>query len=312
MNILVYGFYNSNNIGDNLFCSAFKTLFPHFTFTFINHFTPASLVNIDAIFFGGGSFLESNIIFKNCSIQDIKKYPIFYIGVGPETDISDDHLSLLKIAKLIAVRSSANIDKIITINSSTIIIPDLVFALKNKIVLNKQNNKSILVLPNIHYVPNYTDPQWKYIAWESFKIEFAQALDILHDKGYEINFFSMCNNEALSDANAAIEIMNKMQRKYNGMIINTNSDIYSISYLFSSYNKIITQRFHGNIIASMCGVPSLSISGHSKFNSNNVVKYNEASKDTLLYMIDNLNINDKIYDINDFNELKHKISVSIC
>lgn len=312
MNVLVYGWFNNKNIGDQLFCSAFKTLFPTFNFTFVNHFTKASLKNIDAIFFGGGSFLESSIVFKDCSIEDVKKYPIFYIGVGPETEISNDHMSLLKIARLIAIRSETNKSKILNINISTIVIPDLVYALKNNIVPNNQINKSILILPNIHYIPNYDDRQWKYIAWESFKLEFAQSLDILIEEGYKINFFAMCQNDKLSDNNAAIEIINKMKNRNNNFIINTNPDIYSISYLFSSYDKIITQRFHGRIIANMCKIPSLSISGHSKFEGDNTIKYFELSKDNMINRIKKLTYNDIEYDMDDFRILQEKVSVLLC
>ena len=72
MEVLVYGWYHSNNIGDNLFIQSFKKLFPSYNFYFVKEITEQNLFNIDAIIFGGGSFLDSNPKITDKALNIIK------------------------------------------------------------------------------------------------------------------------------------------------------------------------------------------------------------------------------------------------
>jgi hypothetical protein len=253
-NILVVGYYGKNNLGDELFKDAFRELFPNFNFTFVDNINIVE--GFDAIFFGGGSFLSDASNISKDFINQIK-IPIYYIGVGTETDIHPIHLKLMKSAKLIATRS--NIKKALEINTNSILIPDLVYSLQHKFLHQSKIEKSILLIPNTYTIPTNKDPHWKHNSWQHFKFEFSQFLDYLIEEKYKISFFSMCNDEKLNDKNAAIEIINMM----NEIGVKEELDINNIG----KYSSIITQRFHGIILAELARVPYLSIHHHDKLKS---------------------------------------------
>jgi polysaccharide pyruvyl transferase WcaK-like protein len=309
LKVLVFGFYYKNSIGDDLFKEAFKFLFPQLDFIFTDRITKDQLALVSTVFIGGGSFLETNLDIKTEVFLLLKTKNIFYIGIGAETEISYDHKQLLSIAKLIAIRTPKHIDKIKSINTKTIIIPDLVYALP-KYQHSIKENKSILILPNAHIIPKWFDEHYKHIAWDAFKSEFAQFLDVLIEEGYKVNFFSMCSSQYIDDSWATTSIISSM--RYGDGIYNIGQkciDMASIIELFSKYQLILTQRYHGIILSDILNINHIAVSHHNKIASNNTIPYYGLSKKSLL---DNFysSVNNPYSGITverDFNELKHEL-----
>lgn len=309
-NVLVYGWYHKNNIGDDLFVDAFRNLFPNLNLTFVDKFTKYNVENAAAIFIGGGSFLYDDIKQETGTLDLIKTKPVFYIGVGSETQIHNTHLELMKRAKLIAIRNN---DKFLNIknniNSSIIIIPDIVYSLKNVFFKSefKKKNKSVLVIPNITLVPNIDDPHWKFASWQYFKSEFSQFLDYLVEEKYELNFLSMCNNRKSCDSWAAIEIINNMRNKDSEYLLPIVSGSVDLARVLSNYSYIITQRFHGIILSEMMGIPCLTISHHDKLNyGNNLISYYRSNKDLLTHHFFNLKLKHNEYSFDLLQEYVNK------
>jgi hypothetical protein len=195
--IVVFGFYSKNNLGDTLFQDAFKFLFPQLNFIFLDHFIEEDVNKASTIFIGGGSFLFSDFGLTDKNIELLKTKNIFYIGVGSETDIHSVHLDLFNVAKLIALRNNHKFEEIKQLNNNTIIIDDLVYCLPANKIIN--NNKKVLILPNISVVPSYNDPSWMHLSWEYFKSEFAQFLDYVIEQDYNIKFLAFCQNRKIHD-----------------------------------------------------------------------------------------------------------------
>lgn len=303
--ILVYGWYSHNNIGDELFKVAFQKLFPSYTFIFVDKLTIDILKDASAIFFGGGSFLFGAPNMDEGCLPIIKSKPIFYIGVGAETEIHPIHISLMKIAKVIAIRSTVNFDKILKINSNTIVIPDIVYALNDLFLPTQKKSKSVLIFPNIFVIPNNTDPHWRFNAWDHFKFEFSQFIDHLIDHGHSISFFSMCTNKYQKDDNAAIELINSMKHRHEYTI---HHDINIIP----KFEFIITQRYHGAILSEITNIPYISIYHHDKlkntyYNNGKFVSFYSSAKQTF---IDNFNYTHKNIAIETdiFEDLKIKVT----
>src|ERR1700679_1183590 len=111
--VLVFGFYDKANLGDQLFKDAFQFLFPELEFRFVDKLTELSLIGIDAVFIGGGSLLDQPLMTTKISLfKQLSALPLFYIGVGTETDIHKQHQQWMSKGKLIAVRSEARIEEI--------------------------------------------------------------------------------------------------------------------------------------------------------------------------------------------------------
>lgn len=286
--VLVYGWYNKANIGDDLFADAFRHLFPEFDFTFTDDIDETLAKSCDAIFFGGGSFLYDAPRITSEALQIIKNKPILYIGVGVEADINSVHLDLMRKAKFIAIRSADQLSRVQKINSTTMVIPDLVFALQEQVVQSEKQPRSVLILPNIMTVPQLSDPNWKHTSWAHFKSQFCQFLDGLVENGVTVNFLPFCSNNELDDNWPAAELVAHMMRRDKGYLLAPiPSTMADVSRVMSSYETIITQRYHGIVLAEMVRVPYVSIHHHDKlknFQSNNgrFLSYYHASKQELL------------------------------
>jgi polysaccharide pyruvyl transferase WcaK-like protein len=282
-NILVYGFYFKDNLGDDLFIEAFKSLFPNYNFIFVDHIKTEFLQNIDAVFIGGGSFLGQPLPIENMSWEILKSKKIFYIGVGAETDFHQDHLQLMVLAQLIAIRSNVNFDKVKIINSNTIVIPDLVYSLVSEHSKYKIK-KSVLILPNISVVPTWDDAHWKHASWEYFKTEFAQLLDILVKDNHTISFLPLCTNIKLNDEWAAAEIISRMTCRNKNFLLEKRNSLQSITELMSQYDVVITQRYHGIVLAELSKVPYISIYHHDKLKNSRGynLSYYGLNKDKLI------------------------------
>ncbi len=314
MNVLVYGWYRAGNAGDELFANAFKILFPEYQFRFVSQITEENLSNVGAVFFGGGSFLSGDVNVTPAAREILKSKKILYIGVGAETAISSSHLELMAQAKLIAIRSPEQLGKIKFINNQTIVIPDLVYSLQENVLSSKKIKKSVLILPNIEVVPNHTHSHWKHSSWAYFKSEFSQFLDELVSSGYSINFFSMCENKSMSDAWAASEIINMMQKRSTAYQLPfVSEDMAGLTKILSQYEFIITQRFHGIILSEMMRTPYISLHHHDKLKfaapMNGIsLSYYGIMKQNLLDSLNKLNASQSLpIESNMFETLKSKV-----
>lgn len=307
-NIVVYGFYNHKNLGDELFKEAFKKLFPNYDFCFVDHLTLENLNYSDTIFFGGGSFLNQDLSVPKDKLAvwiELRKKNILYIGIGLETEIHKSHNALMQQAKLIAYRKFNNNQY--TYNN-IIEIPDLVYTLNHYIDFSKTTiQNSVLVLPNVSVVPRHNDPHWMHSAWEHFKTEMAQFLDYLIDNKYNVQFGNMCHDPKLNDNFATYSILSGMINRNNDSINN-----YLDQRFIATFGMVITQRYHGIILADMNNVPSLSIHHHDKLKTENSISYYEISKDKLIFNFNSIKDkpkeNKKTVDFSAFNQLVEKVN----
>ena len=265
---LIYGWYNKGNIGDQLFIESFRQLFPDFIFTFTDLITVELLKANSTVIFGGGAFLLQAPQIEDAAQALLEQKSIFYIGVGAETVIHPTHEKLIKLAKLVAIRTPQTLDQVKALNNNTMVIPDIVYSLQEKISKSIAKNKSVLILPNITVVPKYNDPQWKHAAWGYFKSEFCQFLDHLVDEGFNLHFLSMCSNKVMDDRWAASEIVSHMEHRDSDYFINElPTDLSSLSEEFSKHEIVITQRFHGIVLSEMSRVPYIALYHHDKLNN---------------------------------------------
>lgn len=261
--VLVYGYYNKSNLGDDLFADAFKGLFPDYEFTFVDKIKLPQLDGVDAVFFGGGSFLAETLKATDEAFEELKKRKLFYIGVGTETSLDPRHQELMSLAEVVAVRTNQNLENVVKVNSKAFVIPDLVYSLTPTLSENKIP-KSILVVPNILVTPKWSCPHWKHSAWEYFKMEFVQTVDELIADGFKIDFLPFCTNSLLNDSYAAAELIAKSNTITPKKLWEKPQDFQSAIDIISQYQLVVTQRFHGNILANIAGVPTLTIYHHDK------------------------------------------------
>jgi polysaccharide pyruvyl transferase WcaK-like protein len=317
VNILVLGWYFKQNLGDNLFIEAFQHLFPQHQFTFTDKITLSQLNDIQAVFIGGGSFINQPCQVAPEAWSKLTSLPICYVGIGAETNIHDTHRQLMSIAKLIAIRSDSHLDIVNTLNSNTLVIPDLVYSLPVTIK-NITKPKSILYIPNVSVVPKWDSPHWKHAAWEYFKSEMAQSLDLL-SKEFEIKFFPFCHNNKLSDVYTSGEIINRMCHTKDDMILSSvPGSLQEAIDMISPYTMTITQRFHGTVLSEMAQVPCLTIHHHDKLKNSlgSKIPYYGCHKQLILDEIKNVlstkNTPILPIDRNIFESLRERVEDALC
>jgi len=262
--VLVYGWYGRRNAGDELMRLALDQmlrahrLVPKFV-EGINEFDVEASAGV---IFGGGSILQDwpsispnacTMLFGDDHWKPLR--PVFYLGVGGETDICDFHQAGISIAPVVAFRELDTPD-LAYWHASDVDDVCRYMALKPE---------GLLVIPNVEVLPSHNDPHWMHASWEHFKNEFAQLLDRAVENGHRVSFLAMCDADKKKDIWAAHELMGRMSRRdrYHVYQPSTSEPLW-VAGLMRAHKVVITQRYHGIILAEMAGVPYVSISHHNK------------------------------------------------
>jgi len=144
-------------------------------------------------------------------------------------------------------------------------------------------------------------------------METAQTLDALIEDNYVVDFYAMSQIPEEHDEWAGIELINKMKHKPK-LHLPTCNDVSSITELFSQYGVILTQRYHGAVLAEMSGTPYVCVYHHDKlrhtsFDLGRFVPYFGISKGKLMQEVSFLTGNEVRLPIDTdmFRELVSKV-----
>lgn len=275
---------------------AFKLLFANYNLKFVSSIKSKDLDNVDAVFFGGGSLLIGAPLINEQDLKLLKTKSLFYIGVGIEDSIDPTHLQLLSIAKAVYIRTESKLNDIKKINPNTFFIQDLVYCLSGLVQKVKRDSKKVLIFPNVYCQPKHNEPYWKHASWNYFKSEFSQFVDQLLNDGYNVRFAPMSSNPKEDDRWAISELLAFMTRGSNGLVLPQPNDINVLLNLFSTSGIVITQRFHGIVLAEITNTPYISIAHHDKLKkqshfSGNFLSYYGLNKKELNEQFNIINTN---------------------
>jgi hypothetical protein len=256
--LLVYGWYGRQNVGDELFKPAFQKLFfPHgVELKFVDYIDGDALKGTSGVVFGGGSMLvdDPNVTPGAAELLLKGKPSAYYVGIGTETTVGPLHQKLLASSPVVAYRDQD--------------VPDLAYVLDafedDKRASGPAPEKNgLLVVPNVEVVPTWADAHWVHVAWEHYKNELAQVLDEVVDAGVPLNFMAMCANERKNDERVAREIVNRMTNRASYHVY-VPGDGATAARLMRAHKAVLTQRYHGIVLAEMSGVSYVSVDHHDK------------------------------------------------
>jgi len=261
MKIFVFGWYGRNNLGDEVFKISFQQLWPEFNFTFGNKIPLNINEQFDALWLGGGSFLDQPL--KNIDIVII---PIYFIGVGVSSIIPTCNRRALDRAKLIICRdnkSIANVPKDITFTAT-----DLVFARSDLKPLNLEKTNQITVILNDFLTPvGGTAPDWMSLSYYWFLQEFSKIMDRFISQDYKIKLIPMCINPRIDDRRIAAAVQGRSTSPYQyDWHLSPLTEI-ELRTEISKSAFVVTQRFHGMVYSIIEQAPCVTICAHDKFNS---------------------------------------------
>jgi len=261
LKVFVFGWYGHNNLGDEVFKISFRHLFPNVDLTFGN-VIPPTVNSYDALWVGGGSFLDQPIL-----NIDTVTIPIYFIGVGINAVIPDCNKRALLRAKLIVCRDGKSFDHSIN-KEKTRLASDLVFARADLQPLCLEKEKQITVILNDFLTPvGGSVPDWRSLSYYWFLQEFSKVIDRYAMQGYKIKLIPMCINPRFDDRRiaAAVQGRSTCPHKYDWVL--TPVSEMELRTEISKSAFVITQRFHGLVYSIIEQTYCLTICTHDKFNS---------------------------------------------
>ena len=240
-----------------------QILFEH-ELIFVDTIRLKDLDAADLVLIGGGSFLYAPIRYESKAawgtLHDWK--PVIYVGVGSETDIHSEHEKLLKKASAAFTRTQNSHPKwVAAAPTNTAILPDLTMCLKatpNALT----NAKRLLYIPNAELVPARSAPAWKKPAWEYFKSEISQAFDELIADGWTITTAPFSAASGMRDQWAAFEVTAMCDKRWKVKSLDESWLTRTFEQITWEYNKhsvVLTQRFHGAVIAQVTQTPCVVV-----------------------------------------------------
>lgn len=282
--VLVYGWYGRGNVGDELMAQALRAIFARtkVQLRFVDRVDEQALQGCAAVIVGGGSMLHGRPDITDgalAMLTSAHRRPIFYVGVGTETAVDPVHAALAAEARAIFTRSP----RAPAWAPHAIVVPDLVNLL-TVASTGYADDGPVMVIPNVEVVPTWRAPHWSHVAWDRWKDELAQYLDSLVLAQVDVCFMTLCRNPAMDDTWPAHEILARMDRRSTHMrVLQGMPDIDGLVSEMSRCRLVITQRFHGAVVAAMAGVPCVVIDHHDKLRdlhpvNHSSVKYHGATK----------------------------------
>ncbi len=289
--ILVYGWYGHQNVGDELMAEALRKILAGHELRFVDHIKRDSLADVDLVLIGGGSFLSFAPNIDGAASHELAKKPVVYAGVGAETEVHWEHAGLLRRASAVFVRSTPS-PSFLEVRDDAVLTPDLSLALTGESLnSHARESKRLLVLPNAEVVPDASSPNWMRAAWDYFKSECAQALDVLLDEGWQVQMAPLCSDASKRDEWAAAELAAHCTQRHRIEVLPSSwfgdASFAKVREPFERASTVLTQRFHGAPIAQATVTPCVVVHHHDKLarvspTVARLVPYYGARKDLIL------------------------------
>ena len=261
---LVYGWYGHGNVGDELMKAGIAELLKRAecSATFTDVLVEKDVVCADIVIIGGGCVLDRVPKTDNVATGLLASgsVPVAFISVGLETEVCDFFAALLRIAMCVIVRSPSRLEWVRELNAGAELAPDIAYSVLNATRPHSNERRGVLFLPNVEVMPRRDSAHWVHLAWDVFRSECSQFLDELIIQGNSVTFATMCRNDAMDDAWTAVGIASMM--KARSLRLATSVPYASIDV--HDYDFVITQRYHGIVVAETACIPYISIDHHNK------------------------------------------------
>jgi polysaccharide pyruvyl transferase WcaK-like protein len=258
MKVLIIGYYNRGNWGDDLFEYIFLTkLFPQDDVTISNIDDIQNVQGtFDKIIIGGGDVVNEYFLNQeniktiiNISNQTTPNTPILFVGTGIPYPNS---LKSMDIGDYFFMRNSTDYslvkDRYLDLN--TFLIPDLGFGLQvNYTNISAQVKKIGMCVP-------YT-----YREHQSFMADLSTLLSDI-SQNYEVHLIPFDTNAfGENDITFIQEYAGNMNGNTNTniTIVNETLDIQQMIEYFKNMDLIIASRFHSVILSIICEKPFVSL-----------------------------------------------------
>lgn len=300
MRILVYGWYNHGNLGDESYKFSFKETWKEHDFTFVDNILDSDINRFDLCIIGGGD------VVREASLRMISKMKCPKISIS----VTITAISLIPeiyILDHIYVRDISSYDNLIKYGYKNVTyIPDISMVLEGdrengKKIISKLFDKSksekyskvYTIVVNAHLLGNLNTPHKNKIMFSKMASDMVDVIDRTSASFLFIPFaVSLPWDDRVS--NALVNSYTKFYKKncvvYDKLSVSDSIDIISAS------DMVITSRFHGLIFGLSNNIPTVTISFHDKMSGfcktidKSYIEYWEFSANEMERHMDNANL----------------------
>lgn len=270
MNILVLGYYNRQNLGDDLFQHILTKRFSNHRFEFLNPDDAiyVSSSNPDIILVGGGDLINNYFMTKIIDFVTTfeRKIPVYAIGIGfpyPQL-ITQEYLSGFDY---IQTRTYSVRDKLSELFPNRCSFkPDIVRYNNQepKIKFNTNEPKKIGIFLansiNSDVIINKITKVIQYIADIGIQKTCKKT-----EKSFSVHLYAMNTSGTHEDDRIINHLIYRNLQNYSNVIIhNTPIKVNEIDALFASFYATICTRFHAHILSLNTGIPFVSLYSTNK------------------------------------------------
>lgn len=245
--ILIYGYYNKNNFGDDWFARTFQKLFSGCNIKFTDNKLEL-LKSWDYIIIGGGNIIHAKL--GEILLETKSPYEVWSVSLHDPSElqyISNARRIILRDKKSFSFAHGTNVHHL----------PDINFYPAGIVQFSDQVY-SVGFIPNSNIIPNYTSTMPKNQEYFRFVFECARYLD---ECSKNFTFIPFQKTNIQNDARVAHAIVSHSVHKKGNILDNL---IFENVPSFESY---ITMRYHGAFLGILSEKPVLCVDFHSKMTS---------------------------------------------
>lgn len=285
---------------------------------FVSYIKNSDLADVDLVIVGGGSFLSFPLKMDGAAFASIGKKPIVYVGVGAETEVHSEQTWHIQRASAVFVRSTPS-ESFTSVRTDAILMPDLSLALQTTSFV-KRPNRQILFIPNAQVLPTRTSPNWERASWDYFKSEAAQALDELIVAGWKVTMAPFCDDANRRDSWACAELIAHCSERHKIHCLDASwygdAAFEKVRPAFDAASVIVTQRYHGAVIAQSTGAPCVVVHHHDKLaridsTVAKLVPYYGVQKNALKSAIESAEVPASVANLGAFAEVRDAVEKAL-
>lgn len=249
MSILILGYYNRKNLGDDLFKYVFLQKFANHNLIFINPDDIEKIPdNITAIIVGGGDLINDYFMSKIRKLIAGLSIPIYAIGVGfPYRDlVTPEYVDIFDII----ITRTKYAYEILKDRVKIYYEPDLVFLEPPRIIEVKRNRIGVFFANSICTIDS---PLINNL------VEIVKYLANLKNSKYIVELYPMNTSGSLNEDDNILN--NRICQRVNmkNVVQIHKFDIDDIPKAFNRFKFTVCTRYHAHILSLMYGVPFISL-----------------------------------------------------
>lgn len=272
--VLVYGWYNKRNCGDESYKLSFPRLFAEHELTFTDRLDRDLIESHDGVILGGGNILDIHHVGRvNKFAALLKDKPLYAFSVGfTDAQVQSSQLSVFKH---IYVRDMTALRRLQGMGIQASFCPDAAFALEPSAARGKKIWKSyfegqghdlyekrVVIVCNSHLISGGGEMIHRNAM--RFQVVTNDLATLMDQTNASFMLVPFGCSSPWDDriANSWVGGQCKWYRK--NVVVYDQLEVQETLDVIAAANAVVSMRYHSSVFAALAGVPFLDICHHDK------------------------------------------------